>query len=260
MKSHGVIAAVARTLAYLGLGWLYTYKYKGREEEAINAILIGGVSADYVTWAFRTAFTLPGNILRGSYEACVNALFGWFVYRTVVIETTLETEAMAIAFLAFMLVMGIKVTYYSAVYLEQEIEDDAPTYPDPVLPYVPAANLAPIDLDSVVADTRHYAASYVKLLLYSMLENNQPEVSIRRSEPLPAVAERGPARAAIEIDHVLNCLKIMSGCNPVFFREPVDGRFVFTSGGRTYVATTRFEDSDTDSMCTIRITPSTARP
>ncbi|MDD4871685.1 MAG: hypothetical protein PHR77_14095 [Kiritimatiellae bacterium] len=90
--------------------------------EMIDSILIGGVLADYVTWLIRSIILLPSNILHGCYDVGVNFLFGWFLASYMFSNPDLHGQVLGIAFLAFILVMGAKITYYSVKYLGEENE------------------------------------------------------------------------------------------------------------------------------------------
>ncbi|MEI6970344.1 MAG: hypothetical protein WCL44_02400 [bacterium] len=118
MLPQGTISAIVRTLAYSSLGGAYAAGTG--TGEMTRAMVVGGVSADYITWAIRTLMQLPGSLPGGGYEAFVNALFGWFVFRHIVIDTHLADEPLVVAFIAFMLVLSMKLFYYAYVYFRDE--------------------------------------------------------------------------------------------------------------------------------------------
>jgi len=119
MPSPRAIISAIRTLAYGGIaGFLAVGGAEARE--MLDAVLLGGVLADYSTWLIRSILLFPAQVLHGCYDCCVNALFGWFMWRFVLPETNLTGQAMGMAFLAFLLVLGIKVAYYGVKFLEEE--------------------------------------------------------------------------------------------------------------------------------------------
>ena len=83
----------------------------------IEALLVGGILADYVTWFGRTVITLPSSLLHGCYDVAINLVFGWYLFRISDLNVNFSGESLGLAFVSFMLVMGVKVTYYAFLYL-----------------------------------------------------------------------------------------------------------------------------------------------
>lgn len=257
MPTRGVIASVVRTLVYGGIGLFYVSS--SATSESTNAILLGAVFADYSTWAFRTLFLLPGNVMRGCYEACINALFGWLVFRPTLNETTLESEALAVAFIAFLAVLGIKATYYAAAYFSGETAEDT-VWPSPTAGVAGDPEDAVCSLDTAEPSPGHPAANFVNLLLRDMVENKRTTLTILRSAPLPEVQGLDNTTPPADAESILNRLKVLAGLNPAMYREPVEGYFFFDAQGRRFAARTRFEDSNDDSVCVITIQDKTILP
>lgn len=91
-----------------------------------DAILVGAVCGDYLTWLVWSLIELPENLIHGCYEVCVNTLFGLLVWRMgdINLSANMSTEFTAVMFLAFLLASGIKIFWLSVVFVEEEIEDD----------------------------------------------------------------------------------------------------------------------------------------
>lgn len=90
----------------------------------IDAVVVGAVLADYTTWVIRTVTQLPNDLLHGCYDGAVNFVFGWLLFRMTGFDWSVEGESVAVAFLAFLLVAGIKITVYGLRDFEQSLKDD----------------------------------------------------------------------------------------------------------------------------------------
>ena len=91
-----------------------------------DAILVGAVCGDYLTWLVWSAIELPENLVHGCYEVCANTLFGLLIFRmgNINLRADVNAELTAVMFLAFLFVTGVKIFCLSVVFVEQEIEDD----------------------------------------------------------------------------------------------------------------------------------------
>ncbi|HUJ72607.1 MAG TPA: hypothetical protein VLZ30_10200 [Verrucomicrobiae bacterium] len=90
-----------------------------------DAILVGAVCGDYLTWLVWSVIELPENLLHGCYEVCANTLFGVLIFRMGDIDLgNLNAEFTGVMFLACLLVSGIKAFWLGAIFVEQEIDDD----------------------------------------------------------------------------------------------------------------------------------------
>lgn len=90
----------------------------------IDAVVVGAVLADYTTWVIRTVTQLPSDLLHGCYDGAVNLVFGWFLFRMTGFDWSVEGESVAVAFLAYLLVAGIKITVYGLRDFEKSLKDD----------------------------------------------------------------------------------------------------------------------------------------
>jgi hypothetical protein len=90
----------------------------------LDAVVVGAVLADYTTWVMRTVAQLPRDLLHGCYDGAVNLLFGWFLFRMTGFDWSVEGESVAVAFLAYLLVAGIKITVYGLRVFEKSLKDD----------------------------------------------------------------------------------------------------------------------------------------
>jgi riboflavin transporter FmnP len=118
MVPRRALASVARTTAYGSLSAVLGITDAGTAQ-LVDAVVVGAVVADYVTWLFRSLMLLPSYVLGGAYDACINILFGWILFRVVGLDCHLEGEGVAVAFLAFLLVTAVKITCYSVGFLRE---------------------------------------------------------------------------------------------------------------------------------------------
>lgn len=114
------LAAVIRTSVYGGLG-AYLAISNAEAKSVVDAMVIGGVMADFMTWLFMSIIFLPDNLAHGCYEGCVNLLFVLFLFHFGYVGGALDLpgQSMAIAFLVFMLVLGLKTAWYAVNYIAE---------------------------------------------------------------------------------------------------------------------------------------------
>ncbi|MBI2440684.1 MAG: hypothetical protein HYV35_04855 [Lentisphaerae bacterium] len=112
------LVSVIRTSIYGGLGAFLAIS-DAEAKSVVDAMVIGGVLADFVTWLIMNVISLPGNLAHGCYEGCLNLLFALFLlhFGYVSAAPDLGGQSMAIAFLIFMLVLGLKTVWYVAIYV-----------------------------------------------------------------------------------------------------------------------------------------------
>jgi hypothetical protein len=121
--SPRTLTSALRTTIYGAIAGFFAIS--GTEAIAlIDAAIVGAVLADYTTWVIRTVTQLPSDLLHGCYDGAVNLVFGWFLFRMTGFDWTVEGESVAVAFLAFMLVAGIKITVYGLRDFEKSLKDD----------------------------------------------------------------------------------------------------------------------------------------
>jgi hypothetical protein len=120
--SPRTLVSVLRTAVYGGVAALFALT---QTEAAVllDSAVLGAVLADYVTWFLRSLVQLPSNLLHGCYEAGINLLFGWFLFQAVDFQVTDDGSSIAIAFLTFMLGLGVKVAYYAVQSVQQNLAD-----------------------------------------------------------------------------------------------------------------------------------------
>jgi|GEM_PF-2345894 len=115
--------SVVRTVIYGGVAGFFTVKH-GETWDMMDAALIGGVLADYITWLIRSVALLPVNILHGCYDSCINVLFGWYMLKYVLVDSGLQGEDMGVAFVVFLLVLAVKATHYAMELMEDDDEEN----------------------------------------------------------------------------------------------------------------------------------------
>ena len=125
MPSRRTILSIIRTVVY-GCLAVALALWRGDIKGNTDAVLVGALLGDYLTWFVWTVIELPENLLHGGYDVCVNILFGLLVFRmgNINLRADVNMEFTAVMFLAFLLVTGIKIFYLSVVFVEEDIEDD----------------------------------------------------------------------------------------------------------------------------------------
>jgi hypothetical protein len=125
MPRRRTILSIIRTVVY-GCLTVFLALWHGEVKGVPDAILAGAIAGDYLTWLVWSVIELPDDLLHGCYDACVNTLFGLLVYRlgNIGLRADVNGELLGVMFLAFLLMIGIKIFYLSVLYVEKELEDD----------------------------------------------------------------------------------------------------------------------------------------
>jgi hypothetical protein len=125
MVNRRTILSIIRTVVY-GCLAVALALWRGEIKGNADAVLVGALCGDYLTWLVWSVIELPENLLHGCYDVCVNTLIGLLVYRMAGINLGADTngEFTAVMFLAFLLVTGIKIFYLGIVFVEKDVEDD----------------------------------------------------------------------------------------------------------------------------------------
>ena len=125
MPSRRTILSIIRTVVYACLAVVLAL-WRGEVTGIADAVLAGALYGDYVTWLIWSVIELPENLLHGCYDVCVYTFFAVLVYRMRKIDLSADVngELLAVMFLAFLLVIGVKIVYLTFVFVEKELEDD----------------------------------------------------------------------------------------------------------------------------------------
>lgn len=121
--SPRTLASAVRTAIYGAIAGFFAVS-SAEAVAFVDALVVGAVFADYATWVIRTVAHLPGDLFHGCYDGAVNLVFGWLLFRMMGFDWSLDGESIAVAFLAFLLVAGIKVTAYALRYFEESLRED----------------------------------------------------------------------------------------------------------------------------------------
>ena len=119
--SPRTLVSVLRTAVYAGLAGVFALT-RAEAATLLDAAVLGAVLADYVTWFLRSLMRLPAHLLHGGYDAAVNLFFGWLLFRAVDVRVTDDGSSLAVAFLAFMLVLGVKVAWYGVESVQRGLD------------------------------------------------------------------------------------------------------------------------------------------
>jgi hypothetical protein len=123
--SRRTILSIIRTAAYACLVVVLAL-WHGEVKGTADAVLAGALYGDYLTWLIWSVIELPENLLHGCYDVCVYTFFALLVsrMRKIDLSADMNGEFLAIMFLAFLLVIGIKILYLTVVFAEKELLDD----------------------------------------------------------------------------------------------------------------------------------------
>lgn len=117
------IISIIRATTYTGLGALLGIKGSTMNDLVIPFIA-GAVGADFLTWFIRSIFLFPRFLTNGVFDAFVSVGFGWLIFAVLGLGIRFDNgEEMAVAFISFLAVLGLKVAYYSVEYIEEDDDD-----------------------------------------------------------------------------------------------------------------------------------------
>ena len=103
---------------------------------------------------------------------------------------------------------------------------------------------------------RFPAKVWVNHLLLHMWRNSISSFTLQRSKGIPAMAWEGHLPpGGFDFDKIINRLKVLSGLDPVTFKQPRDGKTTLLINGTPCSVSATFVDSDADSLCTINMHP-----
>jgi hypothetical protein len=118
-----LLASALRTAFYGGTATVLAIT-RSEATQLLDAIILGIVLADFITWLIRSVMALPDHLLHGGYDALVNIAFACFFFRIASFQANDDGTSMAAAFVAFMLVLGIKVGYYGVQSIQSNLAED----------------------------------------------------------------------------------------------------------------------------------------
>jgi hypothetical protein len=91
--------------------------------QIMEALILGGILADYVTWLIRSLGRLPDELWHGVYDGVINTIFGMVLFRYVQTTSLFEGTALAGGFAMFVLVMLVKIIAYSVAFIRETEEE-----------------------------------------------------------------------------------------------------------------------------------------
>jgi hypothetical protein len=101
------------------------------------------------------------------------------------------------------------------------------------------------------------ARTWVNLFLLHMYKDDIDVFPLQKSKgipPLPPIMEDDLPSGELSFDSILNRLKVLSGLDPVQFKEPKHGSVSLVVSGKSVAVETTFCDSDDNPRCTITMT------
>lgn len=78
----------------------------------LDGLILGAVTADFITWLLRSLTLMPENIAHGIYDTAVNVAFACLFFHVAAFSINDDGTSIMGAFVAFMLVFGCKIGYY----------------------------------------------------------------------------------------------------------------------------------------------------
>ena len=121
--SGRTLVSALRTTFYGGIAAAFAIN-RAKATQLVDGAILGVVLADYVTWSVRSVMQLPENLIHGGYDALVNFAFVTFFFRAAHFQMGDDGTSLAAAFMCFMLVLGIKASYYGLQDIQREMGED----------------------------------------------------------------------------------------------------------------------------------------
>jgi len=123
MVTSRTVESIARTILYGGVA-IFLFILDAQKIEIVDAVVLGAILGDYMTWLIRSLMLLPSNIMHGCYDMVLNTAFGIFLLHFCKFKQMENPESNAVVFLTFVFVLGIKVTYYTFHGVISEFDDE----------------------------------------------------------------------------------------------------------------------------------------
>ena len=114
--------SILRTIFYAAL-ILALLHWSRHGSSTVSALVTGLMFADYLTWLIRTLPVAFTDLLHGTWQTAVNVVAALLIYQVCGVTLPHAGEEVAVSFLAFLLVLALKVTYYAILWEEDEDAD-----------------------------------------------------------------------------------------------------------------------------------------
>jgi hypothetical protein len=107
---------------------------------------------------------------------------------------------------------------------------------------------------TVLERNRNPAKAWVNLLLLHILKNDLGTFTLEKSKGIPAIPlEEEVPDGELSFEGIINRLKIMSGLDPIKYKDQQSGSIQIGFGGLWYIANTIFNDSSNNPSCSITL-------
>ena len=123
MVSPRTIMSATRTGIYGTLAALFSIN-DPQSLQVLDAVIAGGVLADYGTWLAHSLLDLPNELWHGAYEGALNLVFGMFLFRHFQADAAYSGDAIAAGFLTCMVVLLAKMVFYATAFLHDMEADE----------------------------------------------------------------------------------------------------------------------------------------
>jgi hypothetical protein len=105
------LVSVLRTAIYVVMAILYGLT-RNQSGTLLDGLVLGAVTADFLTWLGRSIVQLPENVSHGIYDGAVNVVFACFFFHFANFTIDDDGTRIMAVFTAFFVVFGCKMGYY----------------------------------------------------------------------------------------------------------------------------------------------------
>ena len=105
------LVSAFRTAIYATVATAFGFTH-GEAASLLDGIILGAVTADFLTWLMRSVVQLPEHLVHGAYDTVVNLAFACFFFHFAKFTIDDDGTSIMCAFVAFMLVLGAKIGYF----------------------------------------------------------------------------------------------------------------------------------------------------
>jgi hypothetical protein len=105
------LVSVFRTAIYVVMAILYGLA-RNPGGSLLDGLVLGAVTADFLTWLGRSIVALPENVSHGIYDGAVNVVFACFFFHFAQFTIDDDGTRVMATFMAFFVVLGCKMGYY----------------------------------------------------------------------------------------------------------------------------------------------------
>ena len=106
------LVSAFRTAIYATVAAALGIAHPSEAAPMLDGLVLGAVTADFLTWLMRSVVQLPEHLMNGAYDTVVNIAFACFFFHFAHFTIDDDGTSIMCAFVAFMLVLGAKIGYF----------------------------------------------------------------------------------------------------------------------------------------------------